>query len=58
MPDDPAIKIELALRGARIAKMALELMELNPSLAYPQLVEVNKEVNETCKFLRDKGIIR
>jgi hypothetical protein len=56
MPDDSGIRIELALRGAHIAKIALELMALPSDLAHLQLVEIVKAVRETDDFLKSKGI--
>ena len=56
MPDEPKIRVELGLRGAMIAKAALELIGLNPRLAHLQLVEIVKHVKETDEFLRKNGI--
>jgi hypothetical protein len=53
--DDSAVRVELGLRGAIIAKAALELMSLGPEFAHLQLVEVVKRVRETDEFLRAKG---
>jgi hypothetical protein len=58
MPDDSAIRIELALRGGMIAKAALELTNLAPELGYLQLVEVVKHVRETDEFLKKMGVPR
>jgi hypothetical protein len=57
-PDDSGIRVSLALRGAHIAKLALELMSLNPELAHLQLVEVVKAVKETDEWLQSKGFGR
>ncbi len=54
--DDSAIRIELALRGAHIAKKALELISLSPELAHFQLVQIVRAVKETDEFLQAKGI--
>ena len=54
--DDSAIRIELALRGAHIAKKALELISLSPELAYFQLLQIVRAVKETDEFLQAKGI--
>jgi hypothetical protein len=55
MSDDSTVQIELALRGAQIAKVALELMNLPPILAHLQLVEIVKHVKEADEFLQSKG---
>jgi hypothetical protein len=55
MSDDSTVQIELALRGAQIAKVALELMNLSPILAHLQLVEIVKHVKEADEFLQSKG---
>ncbi len=54
--DDSGVRIELALRGAHIAKTALELMSVPPELAHFQLVEITQAVVETGRFLKIKGL--
>lgn len=51
--DSSSVRIELALRGARIARMALELefMSLAPHLAKMHLIDIAKELRELDAFL-------
>jgi hypothetical protein len=49
---DSAIRIELALRGAQIAKCALELMTLSPSLAQLQMSQIEEEVQRARIWLK------
>jgi predicted RNase H-like nuclease len=44
--NDSALRVEIALRGARLAKSALELMSLSPDLVRLQLCEIVKQVRE------------
>jgi hypothetical protein len=52
MRDDAAIRIEVSLRAARIAKCALDLMNLDPMIVPLQLVEVVKEVRQLDDMLK------
>ena len=54
MADDSCTRIELALRGAQIAKKALELMSLSPEIARLQLEDVATEVQHTRLWLAGK----
>jgi hypothetical protein len=52
--DDSSVRIELALRGAQIAKCALELMSLSPEIAMLQICRIEKEIRETRNWLAGK----
>jgi hypothetical protein len=55
MKEDSAVRVEMAIRGAHIAKQALELLAIEPCLARMQLVEIVKAVREADNFLKEAG---
>jgi hypothetical protein len=55
MANDSLLQVELGLRGAIIAKQALELLTISPGFARIQLAEIVKLVKETDDFLTKKG---
>lgn len=56
MADDSAVRVEIGLRGALIAKSALQLTGIDPRLARLQLIEVATQLRELDVFLQKKGI--
>ena len=54
MGDDSAVRVEIALRAAMLAKSALEVMSMRPQIARMQLAEVMKQAGEFAKYLQDK----
>ena len=52
MSEKSASRIVIALRAAMLAKSALDIMDLEPSLAKLQLVQVAKFLRELDEALR------
>ena len=52
---DSAVRIEVSLRAAMIAKAALDLLNLEPCLCRLQLAEVARLIGETDKWLQAKA---
>jgi hypothetical protein len=50
--NDATVRITIALHAAHLAKVSLEMMNLNPSLARLQFSKVISSVNELGEFLK------
>lgn len=56
MAEDSATRVEVGLRGALLAKSALELLSVDPKLARLCLADVAEHLRDLDEFLRKKSL--
>ena len=54
MGNDSAVRVEMAIRAAMLAKASLDILGSQPRLARLQLAEVMKQANDFAKYLQGK----
>jgi hypothetical protein len=54
MRDEAALRIEITIRAAMIARSVLEMINMDSELALLQLVEASKQMNELYRKLGGK----
>lgn len=54
MKDDSAIRIEITIRAAMLAKAVLELLNMSPEIAVLQAADIHRQTVELRQWLEER----